>query len=211
MPNWCFTAVTVRADDENETKQIYDKLNKWLVEDKDYQSDFGDKWLGNLAVHSGVLDSYDEIDDSPIACRGHIEDMTLDDDSIYIAMCTAWGPMLEPLYRAIEKNFGLDGITITYTAEEPGNHLYITNDDEFVDKYLVEIDEEADDKIKHAFGVADYNADTYSEDELIPILRRAFDIDDNTDMSMDDLLYESDEHDGISINLWEYEDIAETF
>ena len=62
-------------------------------------------------------------------------------------MSTAWGPMLEPLYHAIEKNFGFDGIDITYTAQEPNMQLFITNDGTIEGKYFVEIDEDADESI----------------------------------------------------------------
>lgn len=211
MPNWCFTAAIVRSDDNCKLKSIYDKLNEWLVEDDKNKSDFGDGWIGNLAVHSGILASYDEINRIPIACRGSVEDVEFDGDSIYIAMSTAWEPMLEALYRAIERNFGLDGINIVYSAEECGNGVYLTNDDDVIGQYLVEIDDEAEREVKYAFGVVDYNMDTYSEEELIPILRRAFGMCDSDDVDIEDLVDEANEHEGITINKWEYEAIEDTF
>lgn len=157
MPNWCFTNIAINTDSEETAKAIYDKLeNEWLkAPEGEPVSGFGNDWLGCLAVNSGVIASYDDIDESPIACRGEVEDVTLDGESVYLVTSTAWGPMIEPIYRAIEKNFGLDGIDIVYSAEEPGNQLFITNDESVADTYYVEIDDEAGEQVLGAFGVED--------------------------------------------------------
>lgn len=210
MPNWCLTTATITTDSEKTAKNVYDKLDEWLKEpDGKRVSDFGDGWLGNLAVNSGVVESYDALHDTDMAVRGEVDDVQLDGSSIYLMMSTAWGPMLEPLYHAIEKNFGFDGIGITYTAQEPNMQLFITNDGTIEGKYFVEIDEDADEAIKKAFGTDEYTEDTYDEDALADILRNAFDTDDNA--TIDELLAQADEYEGIYINLWEYENIKETF
>lgn len=87
--------------------------------------------------------------------------------------------------------------------------LFITNDGTIEGKYFVEIDEDADEAIKKAFGTDEYTEDTYDEDALADILRNAFDTDDNA--TIDELLAQADEYEGIYINLWEYENIKETF
>lgn len=214
MPNWCITNATVTTDSEKTAKTVYDKLNEWLKEPEGKSmSDFGDGWLGNLAVNSGVLDSYDEIDKGAdaMAVRGSVDDIQLDGTDVKLSMCTAWGPMMEPLYRAIEKNFGFDAIDITYASMEPGMVLFITNDESLVDKYFVEIDENADESIKKAFDIEDgYYEDTYDEDDLAYNLRTLFGIDDES-VSIDELLDRVSELDGIYIYLWEYEDIENAF
>lgn len=213
MPNWCFTNIAINADSEEAAKTIYDKLeNEWLkAPEGEPVSGFGNDWLGCLAVNSGVIDSYDNVDESPIACRGEVEDVTLDGESVYMITSTAWGPMIEPIYRAIEKNFGLDGIDIVYSAEEPGCGLYITNNEDVADTYYVEIDDEAGEQVLDAFGVEDYECDNYSEGYLAEKLKKAFGIGDDENPTIEDLLDTAAEHPGIYIHLWEYEPLTDTF
>lgn len=213
MPNWCFTNIAINTDSEETAKAIYDKLeNEWLkAPEGEPVSGFGNDWLGCLAVNSGVIDSYDDIDESLIACRGEVEDVTLDGESVYMITSTAWGPMIEPIYRAIEKNFGLDGIDIVYSAEEPGCGLYITNDESVTDTYYVEIDDEAGEQVLGAFGVDDYECDNYSEGYLSEKLKAAFGIGEDEKPTIDELLDTAAEHPGIYIHLWEYEPLADTF
>lgn len=213
MPNWCFTNIAINTDSEETAKAIYDKLeNEWLkAPEGEPVSGFGNDWLGCLAVNSGVIASYDNIDESPIACRGEVEDVTLDGESVYMITSTAWGPMIEPIYRAIEKNFGLDGIDIVYSAEEPGNQLFITNDESVADTYYVEIDDEAGEQVLGAFGVEDYECDNYSEEYLVEKLKAAFGIGEDEKPTIDELLDTAAEHPGIYIYLWEYEPLTDTF
>ena len=119
--------------------------------------------------------------------------------------------MMEPIYRAIEKNFGLDGIDIVYSAEEPGCGLYITNDESVIDTYYVEIDDEAGEQVLGAFGVEDYECDNYSEEYLAEKLKKAFGIGEGENPSIEDLLDTAAEHPGIYIHLWEYEPLTDTF
>lgn len=213
MPNWCFTNIAINTDSEETAKAIYDKFeNEWLkAPEGEPVSGFGNDWLGCLAVNSGVIDSYDDVDESPIACRGSVEDVALDVVSVNLVTSTAWGPMLEPIYRAIEKNFGLDDIDIVYSAEEPGNELYITNDEDIADTYHVEIDDEAGRKILDAFDAGDYECDNYSEKYLIEKLKKAFGIGDDENPTIEELLDTAAEHPGIYIHLWEYEPLTDTF
>lgn len=213
MPNWCFTNIAINTDNEETAKAIYDKLeNEWLkAPEGEPVSGFGNEWLGCLAVNSGVIDSYDGINESPIACRGEVEDVTLDGESVYMITSTAWGPMIEPIYRAIEKNFGLDGIEIVYSAEEPGNQLFITNDENVADTYYVEIDGESGEQVLGAFGVVDGECDNYSEGDLIDKLKAAFGIGDGENSSIEELLDTAAEHPGIYIYLWEYVPLCDTF
>ena len=119
--------------------------------------------------------------------------------------------MIEPIYRAIEKNFGLDGIDIVYSAEEPGNQLFITNDESVADTYYVEIDDEAGEQVLGAFGVEDYECDNYSEEYLVEKLKAAFGIGKDEKPTIDELLDTAAEHPGIYIYLWEYEPLTDTF
>lgn len=213
MPNWCFTNIAINTDSEETAQAIYDKLeNEWLkAPEGEPVSGFGDDWLGCLAVNSGVIASYDDIDESPIACRGDVEYLALDSESVHMLTSTAWGPMLEPIYRAIEKNFGLDGIDIVYSAEEPGCGLYITNGEDLADTYRVEIDGEAGEQVLDAFGVEDGECDNYSEDYLIEKLKAAFGIGEDENQSIEELFDMAAEHPGIYIHLWEYEPLTDTF
>ena len=134
-----------------------------------------------------------------------------DGESVYMITSTELGPMLEVIYRALEKNFGLDGIDIVYSAEEPGNQLFITNDESVADTYYVEIDDEAGEQVLGAFGVEDYECDNYSEEYLVEKLKAAFGIGEDEKPTIDELLDTAAEHPGIYIYLWEYEPLTDTF
>ena len=211
MPNWCLTKIDINIDSEETAQAIHDKLEQWLKAPEDESIDGGDDWLGCLAVNSGVIASYDDIDESPIACRGEVEDVTLDGESVYMITSTELGPMLEVIYRALEKNFGLDGIDIVYSAEEPGNQLFITNDESVADTYYVEIDDESGEQVLGALGVEDYECDNYSEEYLVEKLKAAFGIGEDEKPTIDELLDTAAEHPGIYIYLWEYEPLTDTF
>ena len=211
MPNWCLTKIDINIDSEETAQAIHDKLEQWLKAPEDESIDGGDDWLGCLAVNSGVIASYDDIDESPIACRGEVEDVTLDGESVYMITSTELGPMLEVIYRALEKNFDLDGINIVYSAEEPDCDLYATNDEDVAGTYRVDIYSDAGDQVLDAFGMEDGGCDNYSEEDLIEKLKKAFGIGDDENPTIEELLDIAAGHPGINIDMWEYESLFGTF
>ncbi len=70
-------------------------------------------------------------------CRGDMTDFELySEDELFVGTETAWGPMFGMWIDMIEKY--IPGATLTYTAEEPGCGLYLTNDPDYENKYCVD-------------------------------------------------------------------------
>ena len=212
MANCCDTNIDINTDSEKTAKAIYDKLEQWL-KDPDGEPN---GWLGCLAVNSGVIASYDDINKSSFLCRGEVEDVTLDGKSVHMFTSTAWEPMLEVIYRTLEKNFDLDGIDIVYFAEEPEDASYFTNDEDVAGTYHVGIWSDAGKQVMDAFGVEEeyvecYNCYNYSEKELIARLKKAFGIGDDENPTIEELLDIAAERPGIYIYMWEYESLFGTF
>lgn len=216
MSNWCGTNIDINTNSEKTAQAIYDKLEKWLKAPEGKHINDGDGWLGCLAVNSGVIASYDDINKSPFLCRGYVEDITLNGKSINMFISTEWDTMMEVIYRALEKNFDLDGIDIIYSAEEPENGSYFTNDEDLAGTYHVDIYSDAGEQVLDAFGVEEeyvecYNCYNYSEKELIARLKKAFGIGDDENPTIEELLDVAAGHPGIRIDMWEYESLFGTF
>ena len=211
MPNWCFTKIDINADSDETAQKIHDKLEQWLKAPEDESINSSDGWLGCLAVNSGVIASYDDISKSLFLCRGEVECLTLDSDGVHMLTSTEWGPMLEVIYRALEKNFDLDGIDIVYSAEEPDCDMYVTNDEDVAGTYRVDIYSDAGDQVLDAFGMEDGGCDNYNEECLIVKLKKAFGIGDDENPTIEELLDTAAEHPGIYIHLWEYASLFDMF
>ena len=211
MSNWCLTKIDINTDSDETAQAIHDKIEQWLKAPEDESINGGDDWLGCLAVNSGVIASYDDIDESPIACRGEVECLTLDGEGVHMLTSTEWGPMLEVIYRALEKNFNLDGIDIVYSAEEPDCDMYVTNDEDVASTYRVDIYSDAGDQVLDAFGMEDGGCDNYNEECLIVKLKKAFGIGDDENPTIDELLDIAAEYPSIYIHLWEYASLFDMF
>lgn len=214
MSNWCGTNIDINTGSEKTAQTIYDKLEKWLKAPEGEHINGGDGWLGCLAVNSGVIASYDDIKKSPFLCRGYVEDITLNGKSINMFISTEWDIMMEIIYRALEKNFDLDRIDIIYSAEEPENGSYFTNDEDVAGAYHVGICSDAGKQAMDAFGVEDvecYNCYNYSEVDLIEKLKKAFGIGDDENPTIEELLDIAAGHPGINIDMWEYESLFGAF
>lgn len=212
MSNWCGTNIDINTDSEKTAQAIYDKLEKWLKAPEGKHINDGDGWLGCLAVNSGVIASYDDINKSPFLCRGYVEDITLHGKSINMFISTEWDTMMEVIYRALEKNFDLDRIDIIYSAEEPENGSYFTNDEDVAGTYHVDIYSDAGEQVLDAFDVEeDGKRDNYSERDLIEKLKKAFGIGDDENPTIEELLDIAAERPGIYIYMWEYESLFGTF
>lgn len=212
MCDWCYTNIDIDTNSGSKAKKIRDTIDEWLTLDENNLSDYGDEWLGNIAVHSSVIDNYNDIAESDIYCDGEVENVHIHGGKqVSLLIKSKDKPAIEPIYRAIEKNFGVDDISIRYRSDKRGENLTITNDDNIVGSYLVEIDEDADKPVKKAFKVKDYASNTYTKDDLTPILRDACEIIDGFKISFDDLVEIFLEYDGVYLYQWKYKDITDTF
>lgn len=151
MPNWCFTNIAMTGQIEK-VQFLHDKIKEWTS--KDYmQNGFGNTWLGNIVLGSGIA-TEEDIDkrDTP-RCRGVIVDLEINflDPCVIsfyfgatrqqgavlnIQTETAWNPMIK-MWSMINEHYNL-GLEITYTAEEPGCELYETNDITISGTYIID-------------------------------------------------------------------------
>lgn len=151
MPNWCFTNITMTGQIEK-VQFLHDKIKEWTS--KDYaQNGFGNSWLGNIVLGSGIA-SEEDIDkrDNP-RCRGTIINLEIDfldpcaigfyfgltrqqNAALKIQTETAWNPMMK-MWSMINERYNL-GLDITYTAEESGCELYLTNDPIVAGTYIID-------------------------------------------------------------------------
>lgn len=164
MPNWCFTNITMTGQAEK-VQFLYDKIKEWTS--KDYtQNGFGNNWLGNIVLGSGIATEKDIDERDATRCRGTIINLEIDfldpcaigfyfgltrhqNAALKIQTETAWNPMMK-MWSMINERYNL-GLDITYTAEEPGCELYLTNDPDIADTYI--IDAYDMDEIQTDYGV----------------------------------------------------------
>lgn len=207
MPNWCSTTITIH-DKPEEIKRIYTELEKAFSVNylKDDPASFGTRyWLGNLLCYQGM--TIDEVSNSPICCRGTVEYLDMsDDDEIVMDTETAWNPMLEPIMSFL--SYIKSSPEIIYTAEEPGNELYLTNDPAVANTYYFECD--FDDV--RAWKYKDCYEYGLSEDSLREILCDMLSYDYEIDIDIDGIIEEAEyEFEYICIHKYEYADIDELY
>ena len=139
MPNWCFTDIKMTGEKEK-VQFLHDKIEEWTS--KDYmQNGFGNTWLGNIVLGSGIA-TEEDIDkhDAP-RCRGSIvyTDIDLFDTNnaeLTVQTETAWNPMMK-MWSMINEQYDLN-LDIVYSAEEPGCELYLTNDPDIAGTYIID-------------------------------------------------------------------------
>lgn len=122
MPNWCMSVVTFHGENAEKFGKLIDEWTSESLPDVD----FGNNWLGNCLVKSGVM-SFEEAAYGDIRCRGTIDYVEYtDDEELTMETSSAWSPAIA-MWELINDELGLD-LSIVYTAEEPGCELYWTND-----------------------------------------------------------------------------------
>jgi hypothetical protein len=130
MPNWCFTSYVFEGD-RKELKALHKKLLSLNnPSEPENSASFGKLWLGNVVELFGG-------DSKEIRCRGELSDITLLDDILKFDAMTAWAEMNEVWDLVMSK---YKSLRYFYSAEEPGDIYYCTNDSEFkyFHRYLVD-------------------------------------------------------------------------
>ena len=143
MPDWCCTNYAFIAKKENagELLRLKGILKDILDKGGEVKNDFGNGWLGNVAMRHGM-------DWEKVSCRGHFDDLT--DGGLYenpnagdfyfmFRTETAWGPTKELWECVVEK---YKGVSFVYTAEEPSNDIFINTDGTgfyFSERFLLDI------------------------------------------------------------------------
>jgi len=132
MPNWASTAYVLKAKDQEQAKDLYEKINSLAKMEKPLvENGFGKLWMGCLVNLLGG-------DWDKVYCRGEIIDYNLTDGHVCISCETAWDEMPE-FRHFLEQQY--PGSKIYYQVEECGNCVYATNDAEgecFKDRYCLD-------------------------------------------------------------------------
>ena len=132
MPNWASTAYVFKAKDQEQAKDLYEKIDSLSkMEEPLVENGFGKLWMGCLVNLLGG-------DWDKVYCRGEIIDYNLTDDHVSIECETAWGEMHE-FRHFLEQQY--PGSKIYYCVEESGNEVYATNDADgefFPDRYCLD-------------------------------------------------------------------------
>ena len=132
MPNWASCAYVFKAKDQEQAKDLFDKIDSLAkMEELLVENGFGKLWMGCLVNLLGG-------DWNSVYCRGEIIDYNLNDDHVSISCETAWGEM-EEFRHFIEQQYPES--KVFYCVEESGNEVYATNDADgeyFKDRYCVD-------------------------------------------------------------------------
>ena len=132
MPNWASTSYVFKAKDQEQAKDLYEKIDSLSkMTEPLVENGFGKLWMGCLVNLLGG--NWDKV-----YCRGEIIDYNLTDDHLSIGCETAWGEMPE-FRHFLEQQY--PGSKIFYQVEECGNCVYATNDtggEFFPDRYCLD-------------------------------------------------------------------------
>ena len=200
MPNWCWSQVHICTDEEKLNK-LYEEMKKALSSNK-LGADFGNEWLGNLLVYTG-MDS-EEVIHGHIGCRGSITDYGIDDNGeLIMNLETAWNPQFGAIKKFIEFVLGEDAeYDFYYTAEESGCGLFCSNEDDMIDTYQIDTFD-ADEALDHLVAFYSYTTEDDLHRGLVEYLGH--------DGEFEDLLEEAskkaeEEGRGLYFNKYEYID-----
>lgn len=191
MPNWCYTNITIRHESETEVRKLEVLINGWT--NRNYmENGFGNKWLGNVVLGSGV-GTVDTSRETDLSCRGSIVDYYRSGNELVISTETAWSPMMKMWVKILEKY--LPDAEIIYNADECGMGINDTNDPELAGKYI--LDYYGDEDIE-----SDWEADESTVRETLQKLL------DTTEPDVDKLIQMAYEDDyDISVRKWEFTDV----
>lgn len=132
MPNWAITNYAVKAKDQEQAKDLYEKIDSLQRMTKPLvPNGFGKLWMGCLVDLLGG-------DWKKVYCRGEITEYEYRNDCVYMNCLTAWDETPE-FRHFIEETY--PGSKAFYQVEECGNVVYATNDKEgvyFPDRYKID-------------------------------------------------------------------------
>lgn len=194
MPNWCSCNLNITSTPEDIGK-IEEALQK--ATSKNYLGDepfsFKEEWLGNLLCYTGK--DPDEVSSGEVCCRGSIEYWEkVSDTQITMDLDTAWSPQ----FGAFPLFFDYLGVhpEVTYSAEEFGNLLFVTNDPHVDGTYILE----------DYSGERENTLYDLSEQSLLQTLQYDYGMGMKDGESVEDFIRRAEVEQDISINQFEYED-----
>lgn len=203
MPNWCETNIYITHNDSDKIKALYDRIVEWTSKDC-YDNGFGTNWLGNVAGNSGIA-KWDEKrngmlteDGEFVYCRGSIQYLNHNDNTIEISQEDAWSPILKVWSKVLGKY--LPDASLTFDAVETGSNIYATNNPNIEGNYYVDVwDVPAEFSDIEPIYVAE-------EDDVIELCQRILKTDET---NINRLLEKITELSWIFINRWYHSDMED--
>lgn len=193
MPNWCNTNITINHESETEIERLEKLIDEWTS--KDYmENGFGNNWLGNIVLGSGV-GTVDTDKGTDLRCRGTLVGYYRVKNQLIINTETAWAPMLQMWVKVLEKY--LPNAELIYNAEECGCDITCTNDPDLVGKYILDY-----------YGDGDFESEWEAdEDTARETLQKMLGTTETDVKKLIEMAYEDDLD--ISIHQWEYADVSD--
>ena len=197
MSNYCATYITINGD-EKQVRTLY-QFMEWAYEKASKTkriSEIGDL-LGVVDIRNGSV--YKRETDQYISSRSSVEQLNYDGaNELGISVGDAWCPQLG-IYKLLQEKFAPD-CELIFIAEEPGCDVYVTNDPEYIDKWIVEL---LDDN-------PEYDSLWYvSEDEARKFLQKILNTNEDDMGKLTTLAFKSNEHE-LRVHCFSEEDV-ETF
>lgn len=204
MPNWCYTRITFKHNTEQEAKRFMDLVLSWK---KDAAvNGFGEGWLGNIAINSGVGDFHGgnitDKNGNDLFCRGSLNFEELNGNYVEISEDSAWEPAMR-LWRLVCEKHNFD-CEIEFWAEEPGCVLYATNDPDLEGTYEIDVFDDPPEWFGDAECVHEASLET-----VIEFLQDALKTDETDYDKLREMEKQSEDCDWFSINEWGHSDIEE--
>jgi hypothetical protein len=128
MADWCQTSILLKCKDHASVKEIFTTFMCFKLDDH-----YDGMWEHDLIVFT------DHNPENFSVHRGEILEITSGDKDILIDAEEAYTPNIHFWQEFCKAEFGDKVKTILYAAEERDNEIYITNDPEVVDNYVVDI------------------------------------------------------------------------
>ena len=194
MPNWCSTSIYIKHNDTKKLEELYNNINQWMR--KNAMENGFTNWLGNIVLNAkiGTVDTDKKTD---LKCRGGIVFLDFSDmkNEINIDTETAWVPMLKIWQKLIDKY--LPDADIIFEATEPGCGIFVTNDADLQDKWLVDGWDFYEDWIEECY-------ESIPKDALITKLKKGLKTDCDDIDTLLKMFNESEASEHASINEWDY-------
>ncbi len=207
MPNWCLVDIKITFETESEASRFHRLVCEWTA--KDYIGNgFGTSWLGNIVGNSGLANwerakgGFFRKNGDLIYCRGDIISLNNERQTVRITEESAWEPAVKLWLEVLElhkfKNYRL-----IYNAEEPGNEVLITNDDNLLGTYYIDVyDTIPDDQPDGGKWIdGEYSA---NEQTVRTLAEKYFEM--SADVPLSEVLSTINSSSWVIVSEWEYTD-----
>ena len=143
MFDCCESWIEIKCKDEKSAELVYGSIEHW-TEKLSIESEFGEKWLGNVLVNTGLYANEEELlekyNDNP-SCKGFVNDIRMRDCSVFVQTMTKLVPMMKIWKEIANKIFPQEVEDILYTAREINYKTFWTNDPSYKDAWYYEADD----------------------------------------------------------------------